>query len=192
MKIMMLLGLLGLMSTGSPAAEPPPLQAIMKRYDQTRLNQDESLREKYIMELAVLRWHLARHNQPGWEAVEAEMVRHPAPADSNTNVFFQRRLGMWYSPRHDYLFRSDGTWIMNYPDVSNPTHGTWAIQGNRYFDSSGDDPKSSTPFIIYLLTQDYFFYGGGPGSGGEIGTGIYFERRSPHGGLPLRADDPAP
>jgi hypothetical protein len=39
-------------------------------------------------------------------------------------------IGAWRSPRHDYVFRADGTWWMGKPDPE-ATHGSWRIEHHR-------------------------------------------------------------
>jgi hypothetical protein len=163
----------------------PELKAIEGRYSQVHFDQNEALREKYIMELAVLRWRLARQDKPGWEAVDAEIERHPAPADSDGKMLTQKRIGWWHSPRHDYLYRADGTWVMDDPNDPEATRGTWSIRGNRYLDTATGESKIPT-YTIILLDADNFIFTE-PGS-----LSLYFEKRSLKGGLPLRRDDPVP
>jgi hypothetical protein len=179
MKVLLpLLGLLVAMTTISHAAEPPPLQAIMKRYDQTRLNQDEGLREKYILELADLRWKLSSHDQDGWHDVDEEIRRHPVI--SGMAGFPKARLGKWISPRHDYLYRSNGTWTMtDGGDDPDNTHGKWSIGGNIYSEKATDEdvPRHYT---ILLVDAKNFIYA-------DEQT-VFYEQRPGGTGLPLRRD----
>jgi len=53
----------------------------------------------------------------------------PRPV-SDSKALSARLVGKWESPRHDYLYRADGTWTMLpvEPDIA---HGTWRIEGNQ-------------------------------------------------------------
>jgi hypothetical protein len=167
---------------------PAELKAIQAKYDLATLDSHEAKREKYIMELSALHWHLVRHDLPGLDAVDFEINRHPVPAAADDKALAKLRVGTWQSPRHDYLYRADGTWTMD-PDAGIPdaTHGTWSIHGNEYTETtSGAVPAESTTYTIILLNDTTFIFA-------EPGTaGAYYERREGKGHLPLRRDDPAP
>jgi hypothetical protein len=165
-----------------PAAAPgPELKAVEARYDQTQLAKDESLREKYILELAALRWKLASQNEPGWQAVDAEIAKHPAPANADAKALSTLRVGTWYSPRHDYLFKADGTWIMDPGDNDgNNTHGTWGVHGNDYAEKTAPPLDTNSTYKIILLDTNNFIYA----TAGT--TEVFYEVRSLQGGLPIR------
>jgi hypothetical protein len=182
MKLLIALLLIGL-SFSACQGQVPELKAVMARYDQTKLAHDESLREKYVMELANLRWSLTQQGKEGWEDIDEEVRHHPAPPD--TADFLKARPGKWISSRHDYLFKADGTWVMNDDPNANATHGTWAIKGNLYTDTVAAKtmyiPKGA--YRIILLDANNFIYAGSDRT--------YYERRPGTGGWPLRRDDPA-
>jgi hypothetical protein len=180
--------LLGLPSIAARADDIPELKAIEAHYDQAKLATDESLREKYILELAQLRFHFSHSGSDAWMQVDAEIKRHPAPANSNSEAFRKLRLGIWYSPRHAYRFKADGTWVMGLDKDPDATHGYWAIKGNQYIDDIQPLDKDSTKYVIILLTADNFIYDDPSGSG----PSLYYERRSETGGMPIMRDDPAP
>jgi hypothetical protein len=167
---------------------PPELKAIEAKYDLATIDSHEAKRDKYIMELAALHWHLVRHDLPGIDAVDFEINRHPMPATADSKKLTKLRVGTWQSPRHDYLYRADGTWTMD-PDAGIPdsTHGTWSIHGNQYTDAfTGAVPAETTTYTIILLTDSTFIFA-------EPGTaGAYYEQREDKGHLPLRRDAPAP
>ena len=178
MRFLVLILLLGMAASARAVDAPAKLTAIEARYDQTQLGKDESLREKYILELATLRWRLAHKNQPGWQAVDAEIARHPAPPTSDTKALTKVRVGIWHSPRHDYLFRADGTWTMDPDDANaNTTRGTWSIHGNSYSESS-----TVAEYVIILADADNFIIAT-PGT-----TEVFFEVRSLKRGFPIRRD----
>jgi len=56
------------------------------------------------------------------------------------------------SPRHDYLYRADGTWTM-LPADPDTTHGTWRIDGNQYFDTAATDPPQTSQYTIILISS---------------------------------------
>ncbi|HUB66833.1 MAG TPA: hypothetical protein VL981_05045 [Candidatus Methylacidiphilales bacterium] len=168
---------------------PPELKVIEARYSPAHFAQNESLRQKYITELAILRWRLARQDKPGWEAVDAEIERYPAPANLDEKALAQKRIGWWHSPRHDYLFRANGTWVMDDPNDPEATHGTWSIRGNHYTESAAGETKPRPYTIILFDAENFIFADADPGLAYQS---LYYEKRSLHGGLPLRRDDPAP
>jgi len=84
--------------------------------------------------------------QDGMEALNKEIVKHPAPKDSNSKAFTKLRIGKWQSPRHNYIFLSDGTLRM--APESGATNGHWHINGNQYF-------EDERPYTIILLDNKY-------------------------------------
>ena len=180
MKSLLLFLAFGLATSLSRADDPPELQALEAKYDQKQVAENEQLREKYILALAKLRWKLVHNNQPGWEAVEAEMTRHPAPVDADSTALSKLRLGVWYSPRHSYFYRSDGTWVMSEdPNDTESTHGTWSIDGNKYTDTAAVYQGPPLTYDIILLDADNFIFTK-PGS-----NRVFFEVRSMKSGLPI-------
>jgi hypothetical protein len=51
-------------------------------------------------------------NADEWQTIDTEIKQHPAPKDSDGKIFSGRLVGKWRSPRHDYLYRDDGSWTM--------------------------------------------------------------------------------
>jgi hypothetical protein len=115
--------------------------------------QTEASRVRFVTKLIHMRARFARANNEQWKAVDAEVMRHPAPADSAE--FSKRLIGEWASPRHEYVFRSDGTWSM-LPAEPDATHGTWRIEGNQYFDTGPGG--QTTKYTILLLTVNDFVF----------------------------------
>ena len=178
---------LGLACFVASADDIPPMRAIQAKYDLAKLDQNEKQRESYVMDLANLRWNLARHGKPGWEAIDAEIAKHPLPVTANDKSLAKLRAGKWISPRHDYLYRAAGTWIMD-PDDHDPdnTNGTWAIHGNVVDETVATDPPRSFQYVIVLLDEGNFIFA-------DRAAGItFYEKRPQKGGWPLRRDDPAP
>ena len=87
-----------------------------------------------------------------WQAIDAEIKEHPAPKDSDSKALSRLILGKWESPRHDYLYRADGTWTM-LPADPDTTHGTWRIDGNQYFDTAATDPPQTSQYTIILISS---------------------------------------
>ena len=107
------------------AQEPVELQEAQAEYGKAA--QTESTRSSYITKLVRMRERMAASHDTAWQGVDAEIMRHPAPPDSAT--FSRIMLGKWRSPRHDYLYRSNGTWSM-LPAEPDATKGTWRFEGN--------------------------------------------------------------
>lgn len=117
----------------------------------------ETARTAYITRLIRLREEAARLKIEAWQAIDAEIKQHPAPIDSDSTALSGLRVGKWESPRHDYLYRADGTWTMMpvEPDI---TRGTWRIEGNRYFETAATDPPRTTQYTIILITKRDFVF----------------------------------
>jgi len=146
-------------ATGLGAAEPKELAAAKKEFAQNA-HPDEAARVHYVQSLAVLRDKLAKSNGD-WQAVDAELRKHPAPADANSAAYTNLRIGEWTSPRHGYVYRKNGTWSMT-PVEPDATHGGWKIVGNQYFAGALATEKADmTKYTIILLTaKDFIFTDG--------------------------------
>src|SRR5438093_1583480 len=95
------------------AYEPKELQVARVRYNHASHHFTEKNREHYVVRLADLRDRFAEAKRiKDWQAVDAEIRRHPAPKDSDSKALSKILVGKWASPRHEYMFRSDGTWSM--------------------------------------------------------------------------------
>jgi len=117
----------------------------------------EAARADYITRLVRLSEEATRTSDYTWQAIDAEIKQHPAPNDSNNNVLSILLVGKWESPRHDYLYRADGTWTM-LPVDPDTTHGTWHIEGNQFFDTAATDPPETTQYTIILITKRDFVF----------------------------------
>jgi hypothetical protein len=163
---------------GAIAARPLPIraqQAAATRFDHAledikrayaKLSHPaEAARADYISRLVRLREDVVRRKADTWQAIDAEVRQHPAPADSDSKAWSGLRIGDWESPRHDYRYRADGTWTM-LPEEEGITHGTWRIEGNTYFDGAATDPPQTSQYTIVLISkrdfvfmdQKYIFY----------------------------------
>ena len=137
------------------AAESPELQAARGKFAHLP-NPAEVDRQNYLLELSKLRESLARKaDSEDCFKVDAEIRRHPAPAD--TEGYTRSRLGKWSSPRHEYIYRADGTWSM-LPEEEGTTRGRWRIEGNRFMSSADIEPEDTRTYTILLLTKDNFIF----------------------------------
>ena len=117
----------------------------------------EAARSDYITRLVRMRDKAARLKTNDWRAIDTEIKRHPAPSNSDTKTLSSRLVGEWSSPRHDYLYRADGTWTM-LPIEENITHGTWRIEGNQYSSTAATEPPETTQYTIILITKKDFVF----------------------------------
>jgi hypothetical protein len=128
----------------------------------------ETARAAYITRLIRLREEAARRKTDAWQAIDAEIKQHPAPIDSDSAVLSSLRVGEWESPRHEYLYRADGSWTMT-PVEPDATRGTWRIEGNRYLETVATEPPRSLRYTIILMTKHDFVF-----TDGEI---VFYETR---------------
>jgi hypothetical protein len=132
------------------------LQEAKRDYDKiSRLS--EAVRSDYITRVVRMREKAARLKTGEWQAIDAEIKRHPAPSDSDSKKLSSLLVGEWASPRHDYLYRPDGTWTM-LPAEENVTRGRWRIEGNQYFDTAATDPPETSQYTIILITKKDFVF----------------------------------
>ena len=121
----------------------------------------EAARAYYITRLVRLHEEVVRLKTDAWQAIDAEIKQHPAPNDSNSKALSSLLVGKWKSPRHDHLYRADGTWTM-IPVEPDVTHGTWRIEGNQYFNTYIDTDASHSPqtfqYTIILITKRDFIF----------------------------------
>jgi hypothetical protein len=132
------------------------LQQAKRDYDKLS-NPSEAARSDYIIRLVRLRQQAAKQKTDEWQAIDAEMKRHPSPSDADNKKFASFRVGEWETPRHDLLFRPDGTWTM-LPAEEGVTQGQWRIEGNQYFETFATEPPETHQYTIILMTkQDFVF-----------------------------------
>lgn len=150
------------------AADPKELVAAREQF-QKQTNAGEVERQRYLLELAALRSTFADARRTAdWQAVDAEMRQHPVPKDADSSAYAKTLAGEWASPRHNYLFRPDGTWSM-LPVEPDITHGRWRIEGNQYFDTVETTPPQTRQYTILLLTARDFIF--------TDGKNVFFETR---------------
>jgi len=134
------------------------LQEAKRDYEKAS-HPSEAARSNYITRLVRMRQKVARLKKTDeWQAIDAEIKRHPAPSDSKT--LSSLLVGKWQSPRHNYLYRADGTWTMlpAEEDGVQSTHGTWRIEGNQFFDTAAVDPTETSQYTIILITKKDFVF----------------------------------
>ena len=130
------------------------LQEAKRDYEKIS-KRSEAARSDYITRLVRMREKAGRLKTDEWQAIDAEIKRHPAPSDSDGKTLSGLVVGEWASPRHEYLYRADGTWTM-LPVEENVTHGRWRIEGNQYFDTAATDPPETSQYTIILITKKDF------------------------------------
>jgi hypothetical protein len=131
------------------------------KQDYAKVSQpSETARSDYITRLVRMREKAARLKTDDWQAIDAEIRRHPAPNDPRSNALAKLLVGKWQSPRHDYLYRADGSWTMLPANEGGmqSTHGTWRIEGNQYFDTAATDPPETSQYTIILITRRDFVF----------------------------------
>ena len=91
-------------------------------------------------------------------ACDAQIKSHPAPPDGDSAALARRLAGTWRSPRHDYLYRADGSWTM-LPAERDTVHGRWHIAGNRLEITSGYGKEQTTEnYTVIMIDDDDFVY----------------------------------
>ena len=115
----------------------------------------ETARVDYVTRLVRLREKSAGQKTDEWKAIDNEIKQHPAPKVSDSKVLSGRLAGKWSSPRHDYLYKSDGSWTM-LPADEGTTHGTWRIEGNQFVTTASLGTSDATKYTIILITKKDF------------------------------------
>ena len=141
-------------ATAFAAKEPVELSNARKEFE---AHPTEAARVQYITQLVRLREKILAAHRDGWEAIDAEIIRHPMPGPADSKLL----VGQWASPRHLYLYRADGTWTTDDEglDLATATNGTWRIEGNNYFHTFSRDVSPDRHTII-ILTKEYFVFDG--------------------------------
>jgi hypothetical protein len=130
------------------------LEEARRRFD--KISQpSEAARSDYVTRLVRMREEMVRRNGDEWKAIDHEVREHPAPKDSDGKVLSRRLVGKWSSPRHDYPYRSDGSWTM-LPADEGTTHGTWRIEDNQFFTTASIGLPDPAQYTIILITKKDF------------------------------------
>ena len=164
------LGLAMLFAAAVAAEDPQRLIALRRQFDSLQ-HPTEADRVQYITALVRLRESLTRADYKEWEAIDAEIIKHPMPPDVDSADLRKRVVGEWTSPRHRYLYRADGTWTMlpEFEDGYQATHGVWHIEGNKFLQNAvmqPPEPPDKGETIIILTDTDFVW-----------GTAPYYMRR---------------
>jgi hypothetical protein len=159
-----------LLATPVLAQGQSDLAAAKARYLQALPASGESARISYVRELIKMHDKLMPlQNGPAdanFRAVDDEIKKLPAPADSDTKALTRLRAGKWRSPRHDYLYRRDGTYSMLPDDDAETPRGKWEIKGNQLTEDTGS-------YTIILLDAHNFVFTDSQGD-------VFYEKRISH------------
>jgi hypothetical protein len=149
------------------AAEPTELTDARRKFDSLQ-QPTEADRVRYVTQLVRLRESFTRRDADKMLAIDKEVMRHPMPVPPDPHQLAKLIVGKWTSPRHQYLYRADGTWTMlpEFEDGYQATHGIWHIEGNRF--SQGQSDADASPETIILLTATDFVWST---------RGVYYMRR---------------
>jgi hypothetical protein len=89
-------------------------------------------------------------------ALIAPVVALALPDDATLSRLL---VGTWQGPRHQTVYRADGTWLLDPPDEGDNTRGKWRIENGklietwRFSDESSD--STSTEEIIELTEKTF-------------------------------------
>jgi hypothetical protein len=128
-----------------------------KRDYQKISHSSEADRSNYVTRLVRLREKAIAGKTYDWQAINTEIKQHPAPSDSDGKTLSSLLVGQWGSPRHDYLYRADGTWTM-LPIEEGIAHGDWRLEGNQYFDTAATEPPLKSQYTIILISKKDFVF----------------------------------
>lgn len=149
-------------------------------YEQAAAKNGETARLAYVSKLAALLdgpmhdfvMNKRRDNTGGLDLIFAELLKHPAPANSDAKQLSELRTGTWQSTWRQNQFRDDGKWNI-LPVGNKAVFGHWEISSNRYTEtypgSIAAQPYEIQRTII-LLDKSHFIT--------SDGTTVYFETRS--------------
>jgi len=166
LRVAALLFVIGIVSA-TTAAEPQELVDARRKFDSLQ-QPTEADRVRYITQLVRLRESLTRQDADKMLAIDKEIMRHPMPTPSDSHELAKLIVGKWTSPRHQYLYRADGTWTMlpEFIGGEKTTHGVWHVEGHEF--SQGQSNADALPETIMLLTATDFVWST---------RGVYYMRR---------------
>jgi tetratricopeptide (TPR) repeat protein len=143
------------------ASSQAEFEAAKQGYDQS--SHDESARSAYVIKLAKIRdrqiqnyWKTADKDFDSATAVNEELRKHPAPANSDSKKLSQFLIGRWQSPRRIYVFRGNGKW----GSEDGPVNSNWRIVGNQLIEdgSRGTIILLNANYLIYSEGEAVFFH----------------------------------
>ena len=145
-----------LFATPLLAQNQSDLEAAKAKYLQAPPASSEGARVSYVHELIQMHDKLMPLQKgpadARFRAVNDEIKKVPAPADSDSAALSKLLAGKWRSPRHDSLYRRNGTWSMLPIEDADTPHGTWEIKGNQFIEDGAD-----VYAIILLDTHDFVY-----------------------------------
>ncbi len=141
------------------AEEPKELVKARREFEQVSMHPDESVRIPYIIRLVAMRERYAiAGNTAAWKAVDDEVRDNPMPENVDRRALAKLLIGMWRSPRHDYLYKWNGSWTM-LPAGKQSPHGKWRIKGNQFSSTTAVSPPAEPDqFTLILLDETNFIY----------------------------------
>lgn len=68
-------------------------------------------------------------------------------------------VGTWQSPRHQIVYRADGTWLLDPPDEGDNTHGKWRIEQGKLLETwrLSDESSDSTSTEEIIEVTEWTF-----------------------------------
>jgi hypothetical protein len=133
-------------------------------------------RNQYLDRLATLRFKIidlqekpTNGEEAEGGAIDDEIRRNYMTSTGDSKLLPRLRVGEWESPRHDYLYRADGSWTM-LPIIPNVTCGRWKIEGHTYYDWVPIYAPKDSPYKIILLDEHYFIFSNGSNQ-------LFYEKR---------------
>ena len=134
--------------------EPERLTELRQRFHALQ-HPTEADRVRYITALVRLRETFTRADSDKMGAIDAEVINYPIPEDVDSAALRKRIVGHWSSPRHQYLYRADGTWTIlpEFIEGVKSTAGTWSIEGNRFIQNFKNSPGSHEEIILLTATD---------------------------------------
>jgi hypothetical protein len=144
----------------SSGDEPKRLTELRQRFHALQ-HRSEADRVRYITALVRLRESFTRADSEKMKAIDAEVINYPIPEDVDSAALRERIVGDWTSPRHQYVYRADGTWTMRpeFIDGEKTTHGVWHIEGNKFFQhATVQSPETEQGETIIIVTDTDFVW----------------------------------
>lgn len=144
-------------STDTGHSRPASAETSRSRPEARRFSEGD--RTRVLRALLKQRAELAQAGKmPELRSCDAQIKSHPAPSDGDPVRLTRRLAGKWRSPRHDYLYRADGSWTL-LPAEKGTLHGRWRTTGNQLEITSGyAKTESVAKYTLILLTDKEFVY----------------------------------
>lgn len=135
------------------AKEPSELEAAKQEYEKAAHDGEDAARARYVNKLSQMLSRLIAEKQSRgryenieyWNAIFAELKRHPLPINSDPQSLSKLIVGKWESPRRIYEYRPDGL------VVSDASSDRWRIEGNDLF-------KGDQRYLLLVLDRSYLVF----------------------------------